>query len=141
MTYREWLLLHSKKHSQIINKLKTSGFGKEAIIDYFDYENMRQNEPDFCLIYKENKKCHDTECLNCYLCACPNFSFCDSGLEVVDGITMYSRCSIASKDGLQQKCDSGIHQDCSNCTIPHEKKYITEHFDMDWLKIMKYCEL
>ncbi len=42
---------------------------------------MVEKENDFCLLYKDNKKCHDYEDLNCYLCACPYFRFDDEGIS------------------------------------------------------------
>ena len=51
----------------------------EAIIEYFKYDNMKKNEPDFCPLYNLNKKCHEMEDLNCYLCACSYFRFNDKG--------------------------------------------------------------
>jgi len=71
MTYSEWTQEHAKKHEKILEKLKNKS--DDEVIRYFEYENMQKNEVDFCLLYKDNKKCHDVENLNCYLCACPHF--------------------------------------------------------------------
>ena len=56
----------------------------EEVIAYFKFENMVKKEPDFCPLYKDNKKCHDMKELNCYLCACPNFRFDDEGFKKVE---------------------------------------------------------
>ena len=76
MTYEEWFLQQGELHASVMKKLinKTN----DEVIEYFKFENMVNNEPDFCPLYKENKKCHDMEDLNCYLCACPNFRFDDN---------------------------------------------------------------
>ncbi|MDB2405689.1 hypothetical protein N9W00_02010, partial [Arcobacteraceae bacterium] len=71
MSYLSWHEEHSQKHKEIIEKI--SHLSDEQIIEYFSFENMKVNEPDFCVLYKQNKQCHDMENLNCYLCACPNF--------------------------------------------------------------------
>ncbi len=71
MTYISWIENHSKKHQKLVQKLYS--LSENELIEYFLYENMQKNEPDFCLLYKENKKCHDMKNLNCYLCACPEF--------------------------------------------------------------------
>ena len=55
-----------------LNQLKLEDKTTDEVIEYFKFENMVKNEPDFCPLYKDNKKCHDMEDLNCYLCACPN---------------------------------------------------------------------
>ena len=34
-----------------------------------------------------------------------------------------------------------IHQDCSLCQVPHHRNYVEKHFDLDWAKIMKVCEV
>lgn len=125
MTYQSWHEAHAKKHQQLLKKL--SHLNDEELIDYFDFENMVVKEPDFCPLYKENKKCHDMENLNCYFCACPNFRVEEK----------QSTCSIKSKDGGSSKAPDGfIHQDCSKCTVPHTKEYIKANFKRDWLKVM-----
>ncbi len=141
MSYKEWLIQHGEKHKKIVAKLIILGYNKKQIIEYFDYENMRLCEEDFCLLYSENKKCHEMQNLNCYLCACPNFRFLDDGMVTLEGNTVYSMCSIGSIEGKQQNFDGKIHQDCSRCTIPHEKDYIEKVFDINWLSIMKDCEI
>jgi Zn-finger protein len=125
LTYQSWHQDHAKKHQKILEKL--SHLSDDEIIEYFRFSNMVKAEPDFCLLYKENKQCHEMEDLNCYLCACPNFRVGENK----------SYCSIDSKDGGSIKAPDGfIHQDCSKCTVPHTKEYIKKHFSRDWLKIM-----
>jgi Zn-finger protein len=113
MKYKTWIKNHSIKHKNILNKLKS--LSDDEIVEYFDFDNMVKNEPDFCPLYKDNKKCHDMEKLNCYFCACPLFRIDDTK----------SYCDINSKYGstIQAK-DGFIHQDCSNCQIPHKTQYI-----------------
>lgn len=141
MGYKSWFEEHAKKHKKIVDKLLEQGYDKAKIIEYFDFENMVKNEKDFCPLYTENKKCHDMEKLNCYLCACPNFRFKDDGIEKVDSKTKYSYCSIESKKGELATYGDSIHQNCSGCDVPHVKKYIEEHFDLDWNIIMNKCNI
>ncbi len=141
MSYAQWFEVHAKKHQVIIEKLLAKNYTKTEIIEYFDFENMCKKEEDFCPLYKEHRKCHDMEILNCYLCACPNFRFKDEGIEKIDGKTQYSLCNIDSKDGKQGIYGHVIHQDCSKCSIPHHLAYVEEHFDKDWKKIMNNCML
>jgi len=148
MSYIRWFEDHAEKHRKLVQKLLAEGLDKEEIIAYFDFENMVRNEPDFCPLYREKneegtlgKKCHDMEHLNCYLCACPNFRFKDGGLEEREGKTVYSFCAIDSKEGRQGVYGDKIHQDCSQCTVPHHVSYVRKHFDTEWKKIMKACRL
>jgi hypothetical protein len=141
MGYSEWMQKHAKKHKQIIEKLLREGYTQEAIIEYFDFENMKEKEIEFCPLYAKNKKCHDIESLNCYLCACPNFRFSDKGIKKIEEKTQFSYCAIESKDGRQGVYGEKIHQDCSKCQVPHTKEYVTKHFDLDWQKIMQDCEV
>ena len=148
MTYLSWYEDHASKHKAVMKKLLADGLSREEIIAYFDFKNMLKREPDFCPLYKEKnedgtlgKKCHDMESLNCYLCACPNFRFNDEGLKQIESKTVYSLCSIASEDGKQGVYGDAIHQDCSNCTVPHHRSYIEKHYDEDWKKIMKESKL
>ena len=135
MSYQNWRKEHSKKHSLIIKKL--SLLNDDEIIEYFRYENMQKNEPNFCPLYAKNTKCHDMENLNCYLCACPHFRFKDEvGFEEVSGKKLLSFCSINSKNGAIFETQDSIHQDCSNCKIPHKKKFIQKVFDREWNIVM-----
>ncbi|MFA6196815.1 MAG: hypothetical protein WC656_09240 [Sulfurimonas sp.] len=137
MSYKSWFDSHAQKHKKIVDKLLACENTKEEIIKYFEFENMLKEEPDFCPLYRENKKCHEIEYLNCYLCACPNFRFSDEGVEKVEEKTKYSFCAIHSKEGKAGVYGDAIHQDCSNCTVPHAKSYVEKYFDLDWKKIMK----
>jgi hypothetical protein len=139
MSYGEWFEKHASKHKKIVDKLVAHGYTKEQIIDYFDFENMVKEEIDFCPLYKDNKKCHEMQELNCYLCACPNFRFDDNGIKKIDAKTQYSFCAIDSKDGEQGVYGDKIHQDCSKCTVPHHKEYVQNKFDIEWKKIMNSC--
>lgn len=141
MGYTDWFDQHAKKHKVIVEKLLAKNYTTEQIIDYFDFDNMIKEENDFCPLYKDNKKCHDMESLNCYLCACPNFRFNDSGIKQIDSKIQYSVCNIESKDGRQGVYGDKIHQDCSKCQVPHHKAYVEKHFDLDWKICMKECAL
>lgn len=135
MSYKSWFDTHAQKHKKIIDKL--SHLSDDEVIEYFVFENMVKKEPDFCPLYKDNKKCHDTTELNCYLCACPNFRFDDESRHKQDNKTLFSFCSIESKDGDQYIGEDAIHQNCSACLVPHKKEYIKKHFSRNWLHIMK----
>ena len=129
MTYLKWIEEHGIKHKKIIEKL--THLNKDEIVEYFLYENMIINEPSFCLLYKEKKKCHEMKDLNCYLCACPEF-------RLQEDKKIKSYCFINSKFGTIYDAPDEIHQDCSNCLIPHKKQYILKVFDRDWSRVMKH---
>ncbi|PTB83899.1 hypothetical protein C9926_00480 [Sulfurovum lithotrophicum] len=135
MSYSSWFQAHGEKHKAIMDKL--TNLSDEEVIAYFRFENMVEKEPDFCPLYKENKKCHDMKELNCYLCACPNFRFDDKGFKKVENKTLYSTCNIDSKDGSQYISDDAIHQNCAGCGVPHHEAYIQKVFSRDWFEVMK----
>jgi hypothetical protein len=135
MSYRQWFDAHGLKHAAIMEKL--THLSDEEVMTYFRFENMVANEPDFCPLYADNKKCHDTEELNCYLCACPNFCFNDKGFALEEGKTLFSTCSIESPDGDRYESDIAIHQNCAGCIVPHRESYIRKVYERNWLKIMK----
>ena len=139
MAYTDWFENHALKHKTIIDKLVEKNYNKEQIIEYFDFDSMVKNEKDFCPLYEKNKKCHDMEKLNCYLCACPNFRFSDEGIKELDAKIQYSFCDIDSKDGRQGIYGDKIHQDCSKCSVPHHKSYIENNFAYEWKNIMQKC--
>ncbi|CAA6814536.1 MAG: Unknown protein [uncultured Sulfurovum sp.] len=134
MTYMEWFKEHGEKHAAIMERL--THLSNDEVIAYFRFDNMVENEPDFCLLYKENKKCHDLEELNCYFCACPNFRFDDEGWHM-KGAKYFSSCSIDSKEGDVFVTDTGNHQDCSKCAVPHRESYIRRHFSRNWFGVME----
>ena len=139
MSYNSWLDKHAIKHKKIVDKLAERGYTKDQIIDYFDFDNMVKKEIDFCPLYGDNKKCHDMKKLNCYLCACPNFRFNDEGLESYNEFKVLSKCDINNGEKFAGK--GVIHQDCSNCTVPHHKAFVEKVFDHDWNVIIKKCDL
>lgn len=139
MTYKEWFDSHAAKHRVILEKL--SHLSDAEVIAYFRFENMVEKESDFCLLYTDNKKCHDILHLNCYLCACSHFRFNDAGIDTVEHRIRYSLCSIESFDGERFITDTAIHQNCAGCTVPHDEKFIAKVFDRDWSNIMKKSPL
>jgi len=134
MTYNDWFESHGNKHKNIMKKLEN--MSDSNVISYFRFENMIEKEPDFCTLYKENKKCHEMDILNCYLCGCPYFRF-DDGLSKEDTKVLYSTCSIDAKEGAKFVSRDAIHQDCSGCTLPHNEAYIKKHFRRDWFEMMQ----
>ncbi len=150
MTYKEWFESHAKRHGDIVAKLLKRGYAEAAIIDYFDFDNMVTAEPDFCPLYAEKNKCHDMERLNCYLCACPYFRFNDTGLPKNtklnpsfhthhSSLITYSTCAINAKAGKSVMFGNAVHQDCSQCLLPHRRGFIEKHFDINWKTIMASC--
>jgi hypothetical protein len=137
MSYTKWFENHAKKHKKIVDQL--SHLSDEEVVEYFDYDNMKIKQTDFCPLYAKNKKCHDMPNLNCYLCACLYFRFDDDGLSIEDDKTRYSICSIDAKGKEDFIKGNSIHQGCTNCTLPHQKSFILKHFSRSWLEIMKDC--
>jgi len=137
MSYTEWFNTHASKHKKIVDKLIKQNYSKEQILEYFDFDNMVEYETEFCPLYKDNKKCHDMDELNCYMCACPNFRFNDNGLDIYNEFKILSKCDI--DNGEEFKGKGVIHQDCSNCTVPHHKSYVLKSFSLNWREMMKYC--
>lgn len=135
MGYLGWMEKFSSKHAKIVIRLQTTGLAKQEIIDYFEFENMRIHEETFCPLYAKNKKCHESEYLNCFLCGCPLFRADDQGLSREAEKIVYSKCSIGK--GSSSGKNGKIHQNCSACIIPHRKKFVNAYFDTDWKQIMK----
>jgi len=134
VSYANWLESHAQKHQQIISKLLKKNYTKDQIVNYFRYENISKQEPNFCPLFQQKTKCHDIEELNCYFCGCPHFRFYDIPQD-----NIHSFCAIKSPDG-EQKCYNNVyHQDCSHCIIPHKKQYILQNYTHNWLNKMKLC--
>jgi len=58
------------------------------------------------------------------------------GFESKEGKTLFSFCSIDSKNGKFFESKEAIHQDCSDCVVPHKKNYIKKVFNRDWSLVM-----
>jgi len=134
MAYSKWFRQHGEKHAKIMQKL--TQLSDKQVIEYFRFDNMVEQEPDFCPLYAKNQKCHDMKDLNCYLCACPNFRFDDNGFKEREGKTLKSYCAIDSKDGAVFEGKDALHQNCSGCTVPHHESYIQKIFKRDWFEMM-----
>ena len=134
MSYGSWFKEHGEKHKKIVNRL--THLSDDELIEYFKFDNMVKSEPDFCPLYTDNKRCHDNKELNCYFCACPNFKFNDDGFKKENNKTLFSTCSIDSKDGSQYISENAIHQNCAGCFVPHSESYIKKNFTRNWFKAM-----
>jgi len=135
MGYKRWFIQHGEKHAEIVGRL--ADLSDDEIIDYFIFENMLEKETDFCPLYAKNKKCHDMKTLNCYFCACPYFRFDDDSLEVIGNKAIKSKCDIDAKDGSTIEHENVVHQNCSNCILPHTRGYIKQNFSRDWFEVMR----
>jgi len=125
MTYDVWSAQHKLKVVNILGRLRLST--PEEIAAYFMYDNMVKKEKDFCVLYKDNIKCHNMDDLNCYYCGCPYFVL-NKTLIMEDGKTTASLCKINSKYKAEyhELKDDGVyvHTDCTNCYIPHKTSYV-----------------
>lgn len=139
MSYFDWFVKHRHKHASLVAHLHQQGLTQKEIIRYFDFENMVENEPTFCLLYANKQKCHEMKHLNCYLCACPHFRFQDEGIKKEEGIVIKSVCAVNSAKSALFIHEGIGHLDCSACILPHTKAFIEKHFDRDWEKIMQAC--
>jgi len=135
MSYSQWFQEHGTKHQKILKKLDY--LTDDEIITYFRFDNMVKMEPTFCPLYAKNSKCHDNKELNCYFCACPNFRFNETGFKKIKEQTLFSLCSIDSKEGTQYISPTAIHQNCANCFVPHSESYIKKYFTRDWFEAMQ----
>ncbi|NPA60546.1 MAG: hypothetical protein GXO30_08845 [Epsilonproteobacteria bacterium] len=137
MSYLNWFNTHASKHKKIVDKLVSDNYTKNMIVNYFNFDNMVKKEVDFCPLYKKNKKCHDMDNLNCYLCACPNFRFNDDSTILKNDLRVLSRCSVGN--GAEFIGKEVVHHDCSSCQVPHHKEFILSNFNKDWKKVMFRC--
>ncbi len=135
--YAQWFEDFADKHRVIIEGLEE--LSDDELVAYFEYDNMCKRHPDFCPLYAEGRKCHNIEDLNCYLCACPLFRFCDTGIDRIGEKMRYSLCAVGSRWSATAETETAIHMDCSNCPLPHRRSFIKKYFDRNWQKIM--CEV
>lgn len=104
----------------------------DQIAEMFTYKVMRSECPDLCRLYKENKLCHDMKLdeLNCYGCYCPNYK----QEEIIDeetGLPKRGICVINSKFGFYKNKETYLILNCTNCIVPHRKKYIKKFIQKD----------
>ena len=122
MTYSSWATDHLKSRQAIQQKLEAKGLTPEQVVDYFNYDIMSVNKPNFCPLYAQGKKCHNVSYLNCYLCACPHFKYSDDSLYQKDSKKIFSECTINSRFATDFEFENDVHCNCADCTIPHTKK-------------------
>jgi hypothetical protein len=135
MSYETWFQTHAQKHNAILQKL--THLNHTEVITYFSFENMVQQEPNFCPLYATHTKCHSIETLNCYLCGCPHFRFHTHGIKTEEGKTRYSHCAINAKEGKRLEINNEIHQDCSDCTLPHQTHFVKQYITQTWEETMQ----
>lgn len=82
------------------------------IINQWDFDEQKKSNPNGCVCYSQDKKCHDLEELNCFFCYCPNYD-----TSVKEG-----KCKINSPKGKYIDNHKGKILDCSDCDIPHRKE-------------------
>ena len=135
MTYSEWKIDEDIRKGILITKLQSQGKTTAEIVGYFDFDNMKEQEPDYCPLYLTSTKCHNIEKLNCFFCGCPHFEYNDDGIYTQQGKTVYSKCTINAPKGAGFLTDKAVHQDCSNCNIPHKPDFIrkeaSQYIDTD----------
>ena len=84
----------------------------KEIIDDWNFEKRKKINPNGCVCYEKDKKCHEIEELNCFFCYCPNY----------DRSIKEGRCKINNLKGKYINNHEGKIWDCSDCTSPHEKE-------------------
>lgn len=124
MTYASWRTDFYSRRDILQRRLEQSGLLPIEVVNYFDYENMRTAEPSFCPLYELGTKCHATDKLNCYLCACPHFTCSDEPLFE----STYSVCTINSRLAGEFTYDDCVHCDCTNCKLPHSISVALKHY-------------
>jgi len=130
MTYSSWLDDNRKKVAAIRGRLDKLGYTPEAVVAYFDYDNMRVQEPTHCPLYESGTKCHDISELNCYLCGCPFFLFNDTApYKVENGLEYYSKCAVDSRKAGEFIHDNKVHCNCAGCVVPHSKSVALANYD------------
>ncbi len=87
------------------------------LIKDYDFEKRKKTNPDECVCYEQNKKCHNLEELNCFFCYCPNYD-----TSVKEG-----GCKINSPKGKYIDNHEGKIWDCSDCDIMHNKENIRKY--------------
>ena len=75
MEFKEWTIQHDRKKNAILKKLE--GKTQDEKMEYFLFDNMVKNEPEFCPLYDTETKCHEYKDLNCFHCGCPHFKMSD----------------------------------------------------------------
>lgn len=84
----------------------------EEIINEWNFEKRKKINPDGCVCYGQDKKCHNIEELNCFFCYCPNYD-----TSIKEG-----KCRINSPDGKYIDNHEGKILDCTGCDFPHRKE-------------------
>jgi len=131
MTYKEWDEAFTVKRNKVLASLQDKTV--EEVTEYFEYSNMALNEPNFCELYKTNTRCHNIEYLNCYNCGCPFFKYDDDARKQPPDYLLptFSICTINAKNSNKFESPAGTHLDCSDCTIPHTKKFTLSQITKD----------
>jgi hypothetical protein len=131
----EWQTSHLER---ILKELKEAGIeltreNIDIIIHETDYKTRSKKHPDSCPCYNSSGSCHiDIESLNCFLCACPNYSLPMPGFCKID--------SPFKKNFIDNNIPGGFVLDCSDCIIPHFQGYLRTYLEKNIDSLKKLSE-
>jgi len=138
--YQQSLEIWSQKHIQtILQELKQADIqltpeNIEKIIQQTNYSTRSQNHPTACPVYLPNSKpCHeDIKQLNCFLCACPNYTSqlpCACKIDSTNG-TYYQNPNIPG----------GEVWDCNRCITPHTQEFLRTYLENNMEQLKKLSD-
>lgn len=128
---QEWERAHFR---EILSEIKQEGIELDyknipQIIAITSFKSRSKKHPGKCPYYQKQppESCHpETEDLNCFLCACPNY----------ESHKLEGGCKINSSSGKIQyhkNLPAGKIWDCSDCAINHRpedvRKFLRQNID------------
>jgi len=128
---------HNRHWFIIATLTERKNLSLKELSSYFLYDNLRRNEPKFCILLEQNKFCHpevDMTTFSCLFCACPFFWPCiEEKIESVD-----KKCAFA-EFLAEQKTDRGKKMiSCyEKCTFIHDINWVKENLHLASEEIQK----
>lgn len=87
------------------------------LIEEWDFERRKESNSEECICYKQDKKCHNIEDLNCLFCFCPYYN-----TQLAEG-----KCNITSPMARYIDNHDGKILDCGDCDLMHRKENIKRY--------------
>lgn len=101
---------NADKMHALANEIREQRIGE--VIDEWNFEKRKKANPNGCVCYEQDKKCHNLKKLNCFFCYCPDY----------DRSVKEGRCRIDSPDGKYIDNHERKILDCSECDFPHKRE-------------------
>lgn len=115
------------------------------IVEYFNYNEMKEKHSEYCPLYLKNQICHEVNLkyLNCFGCMCPYYKL-EISIDPETELYKLGQCLIKSNFGFYKQTTTKDNNkapylilNCLNCSIPHQHTFVRKYIELEKFKFLK----